>query len=257
MLNDLWKLLYELKSLEWIELSHTLTNTSPFWEGIPEDAVELGINLVDYNYIEGMPVQIQSFKFPGQFGTHIDYPKHFIEEGKVSDDYKIIDMVLPLVVIDVTDKVAANMDYEITVEDILNFEIKYGKIPENSFVAMRTDWGEKWPDKTLLENKDYDHKEHFPGWSLEALKYLVEDKKIQGIGHETMDTDAPISSFENGDSKAKRYLLSKEKFQVELLKNLNKIPPTGSIIFIAAPKIYQATGLPARVWAIVPKNRKK
>ena len=47
MLDDLWKLLGELKSLEWIELSHSLTNESPFWEGIPEDAVELGINLVN------------------------------------------------------------------------------------------------------------------------------------------------------------------------------------------------------------------
>jgi len=257
MLDDLWKLLSELKSLEWIELSHSLTNESPFWDGIPENAVELGTSLVDYNYIEGMPLQIQSFKFPGQFGTHIDYPRHFIEDGRTSDDFHIKDTILPLIVLDIIDKVENNFDYEISVEDIVNFEIKHGKIPENSFVAMRTGWGKRWPDKALLENKDYEEKEHYPGWTIETLKYLFEERHVAGVGHETLDTDAPITSCAVGDLQAERYVLAQDKFQVELLANLDKVPLTGSLIFIAAPRISEANGLPVRAWAIIPSKQKK
>ena len=38
MENKLWNVLKELKSegYEWVELSHSLNNDSPFWSGIPE-----------------------------------------------------------------------------------------------------------------------------------------------------------------------------------------------------------------------------
>lgn len=257
MTENLWKLLDDLKDLEWIELSHILTNESPFWDGIPKGAVELGTVLVNYDYIEGMPLQIQSFKFPGQFGTHIDYPKHFIENGRNSDDFHIKDTVLPLVVIDVSEKVENNFDYEITLEDIANFEIKHGRIPKNSFVAMRTDWSKRWPDKTLLENVDYNGKEHFPGWTIETLEYLFKEREVAGIGHETLDTDSAITSFDAGDLQAERYVLAQDKFQIEMLTNLDKIPLTGALIFIAAPRVSGANGLPVRAWAIVPSKNKK
>ena len=155
-----------------------------------------------------------------------------------------------------TDKVENNFDYELTTEDIANFEIKHGKIPENSFVAMRTGWGKRWPDKTLLKNEDYNGKEHYPGWTIETLKYLFEKRNVAGIGHETLDTDAPITSCAVGDLQAERYVLSQNKFQVELLANLEKVPLTGALIFIAAPRISEANGLPVRVWAIVPSKHK-
>ena len=41
MENKLWNVLKELKSegYEWVELSHSLNNDSPFWSGIPEGSV--------------------------------------------------------------------------------------------------------------------------------------------------------------------------------------------------------------------------
>ena len=41
MENKLWNVLQELKSdkYEWVELSHSLNNDSPFWSGIPEGSV--------------------------------------------------------------------------------------------------------------------------------------------------------------------------------------------------------------------------
>ena len=38
--------------------------------------------------------------------------------------------------------------------------------------------------------------------------------------------------------------------QIEVLKNLDKVPEAGAILFCAWPRIEKATGLPVRVWAI-------
>ena len=75
--HALWNLLQQLKSdYEWVELSHRLNNDSPYWSGMPEGSVEIGKTVFDW----GNPMLeclIQTFKFPGQFGTHIDFPGHF------------------------------------------------------------------------------------------------------------------------------------------------------------------------------------
>jgi hypothetical protein len=65
----------------------------------------------------------------------------------------------------------------------------HGQIPAGAFVAMRTDWSKRWPDAAKMENKDAHGVAHYPGWSLPALKYLYEDRKITASGHETTDTD--------------------------------------------------------------------
>lgn len=40
-----------------------------------------------------------------------------------------------------------------------------------------------------MENKDTNGVAHYPGWSLPALQYLYEERKITASGHETTDTD--------------------------------------------------------------------
>lgn len=248
MKKNLWPILETLKEQEWIDLSHELTNESPYWQGMPKGVVELNNTIIDY---PEMNLCIQTFKFPGQFGTHIDYPAHFVENARVAGDFKIQDTVLPLVVIDLSKKVEKNNDYEISVEDILKFEEEYGKIPPSSFVAFRSDWSKRWPDLKALGNADENGNGHTPGWPVSTLEFLFEERNIAGVGHETLDTDATVTMMKHKDLIAERYILQKNKFQVEVLNNLDKLPPIGSLIFIAAPRIIKANGLPVRAWAIV------
>lgn len=248
-MGNLWDTLQQLKTLKWIELSHSLNNDSPIWSGMPEGVLEIGKTVYDYD--QELNLKIQTFKFPGQFGTHVDFPSHFCEKGVGSEHFGITDMVLPMVVLDVSQKVKANPDYEVTPEDITEHETKYGIIPEGSFVALRTDWSKRWPDGDALANLDDKGNEHAPGWTLETLKFLYETRKIAGSGHETLDTDASVGFMRSGDLICERYILDKSKFQVEVLNNLDLLPPVGAIIFVAVPRIEGATGLPARVWAIV------
>ena len=74
----LWNALKDAKKYRWVELSHSLNNESPYWSGIPEGSVELAKTVWDWGKPE-LECLIQTFKFPGQFGTHIDFPGHFIK----------------------------------------------------------------------------------------------------------------------------------------------------------------------------------
>ena len=245
----LWDALESAKKLRWVELSHPLNNDSPFWSGIPEGSVELSKTVFDW----GNPMLeclIQTFKFPGQFGTHIDFPGHFVKGLALSEEFGADSGVWPLCVIDITDKVAKDPTYAATAEDVKEYEAKYGPIPDGAFVALRTDWYKNWPDMDALSGIAADGSENFPGWSMDALKYIYEVRHAAASGHETLDTDASKEAAKAGDLACERYILGLGKLQIEVLCNLDKVAPAGAVLFAAWPRIEQATGLPVRVWAI-------
>jgi len=163
-------------------------------------------------------------------------------------------MFFPLCVIDVTAKVAQDVHYAVTVEDIKVYEATYGAIPDGAFVALRTDWAKNWPDMSKLSGIAEDGSENFPGWSLEALRYIYEERGAAANGHETLDTDASAVAAAAGDLVCERYVLSKGKLQIEVLDNLDKVAPAGALLFAAWPRLEGATGLPVRVVAITPKQ---
>ena len=245
----LWEALESAKKYKWVELSHSLNNDSPYWSGIPEGSVELCKVVFDW----GNPMldcRIHTFKFPGQFGTHIDFPGHFVPDGKLSEAYGVEQGVFPLCVIDLTEKVAKDVHYAVTAQDIKDYEAKYGPIPDGAFVAIRTDWSRRWPDMDALSGIAEDGSENFPGWSMEALKYIYEERNAAANGHETLDTDASAEAAKAGDLACERYVLAKGKLQIEVLCNLDQVAPAGAVLIAAWPKIEGATGLPVRVWAI-------
>ena len=135
----LWEALKEARKYRWVELSHSLNNDSPYWAGIPEGSVELGPVCYDWGN-EMLDCLIQTFKFPGQFGTHIDFPGHFVKDRELSEHYGVKDLIFPLCVIDVTEKVKKDPTYVVTSADIKDYEATYGPIPDGALVALRTDW---------------------------------------------------------------------------------------------------------------------
>jgi len=245
----LWNSLTEMKKYRWVELSHCMTGDSPYWSGIPEGSVELGNVLFDW----GNPMlecRIQQFKFPGQFGTHIDFPAHFDKKGAFAESFGSRDAVFPLCVVDITDKVRENPTYCVTVEDIKAYEAQYGIIPEGAFVALRTDWYRNWPDMEKMSGTAPDGSENFPGWSLEAIRYIYEVRKAAANGHETLDTDGSAECAKHGDLACERYVLEHGKLQIELLCHLDQLPAAGAVLFAAWPNFKGANGLPCRVFAV-------
>jgi len=248
----LWEALESARQYRWVELSHSLNNDSPYWAGIPEGSVELSKTVFDW----GNPMLeclIQTFKFPGQFGTHIDFPGHFVKDAPLSEAYGVANMAYPLCVVDITGKVAEDPHYAVTADDIRAYEAQYGPIPDGAFVALRTDWSKRWPDMNALSGIAEDGIENFPGWSLDALKYIYETRNAAANGHEALDTDASAEAAKSGDLACERYVLDSGKLQIEVLQNLDQVPAAGALLLAAWPRLDGATGLPVRAWAICPE----
>ena len=51
---------------------------------------------------------------------------------------------------------------------------------------------------------------------------------------------------------AEQYILAVDRIQIEVMRNLDQLPPTGAVIFIAFPKLKDGTGFPTRCYAICP-----
>src|SRR6266566_8435283 len=123
----------------------------------------------------------------------------------------------------------------IAIDRLKKWEIDHGQIPFGAFVAMRTDWSKRWPDAAKMANKDAKGVSHYPGWSLPALKYLYEDRKITASGHETTDTDPGIATTKD-DYSLETYILSTNHYQIELLTNLDQAPESGALVVVSFPK---------------------
>ena len=160
-------------------------------------------------------------------------------------------MILGLVVLDIHEKAEIDPDYTVTMDDVKAWESKHGPIPEESFVALRTDWSKFWPDDRAMQNEDENGVKHFPGWSHEVLRYLFEKRNVTAVGHETTDTN-PGLDCSNGDYSMETYALGTNCYQIELLAHLDQVPEFGAIIVATFPKPKEGSGFPARVFAILP-----
>ena len=148
-------------------------------------------------------------------------------------------------------EVAANPNFILSKQDILDFEAEHGKITEGAFVAFRSDWSKRWPDQDAMRNLDENGVQQSPGWSREALEFLIHERHVKAVGHETFDTDAGIPAAEHGLVN-EYYLLEQNIYQVEVLNQLDQVPAVGALISIAFPHWDKATGSPVRAVVILP-----
>ncbi len=246
--NDLtlWEV-YEqkIKTMQFVDLTHAFSSAIPRWPGFPAE-----VRKTIYTYEkDGFFAEI--FTHVGQYGTHCDPPGHFHKGLRMIDEIPVKEMILPLVVIDCSRQVAADPDYQLVLGDVKAWEEKHGRIPAGSFVAMRSDWYKRFADFEAFYNKDGQGQAHYPGWTLEALKLLFDQRGVTAIGHEPIDADAAVSQKE-GFFSCESYVLETNRFQVELIANLDKVPEAGALLVCSWPKPKAGSGFPARLFAIVP-----
>ena len=139
-----------------------------------------------------------------------------------------------------------------SVADIEAHEAEHGVVPEGAFVALLTGWADRWPDGDAMANRDADGLAHYPGWGVDALTFLVEERGVSAVGHDTTDTD-PGAVVGAGSAPAETYILGADKWQIEMLAGLDRVPPTGALVVATWPKPHEGSGFPARVFAIVDR----
>ncbi|MDO4435667.1 MAG: cyclase family protein [Cardiobacteriaceae bacterium] len=237
----------ELQKLQWLDLSH------PIHAGIPHFPAFSPLQTKLLFTVEKDGFYANEYTIASQYGTHLDAPIHFAPNTRALHEIQAHEWVLPLYVIHKEQAVLENPDYRLTIEDILAFEAEHGKITEGSFVAFASGWSKRFDNPEAFYNRDDNGDTHTPGWSLEALQFLHEQRHVTAIGHETLDTDAAVDFRQHGDLIGERYWLSQNKYQVEVLNQLDKLPATGAIIFIGTPNIQNGSGFNSRVIAAFPQ----
>ncbi|MFF5209122.1 cyclase family protein [Streptosporangium sp. NPDC000396] len=245
------KCLDVLRRGRWVDLTHSFHPGIPH---CPSFSPEQRTVLYDHEPrpgILGSGFLAHEYRHVGQWGTHVDPPAHFAPGLRFQDEIPVTEMILPLVVLDVHEQVEADADYCVTAADLAAWEDRNGPVPKGSFVALRTDWSHRWPSQDHMLNAGDEGVYHYPGWSLEVLTTLIEQREVTACGHETLDTDPGIV-VSKGQAPLERYVLERNRYQIELLTALDHVPGFGAVIVASWPKAKNGSGFPARVFAICP-----
>jgi kynurenine formamidase len=188
----------------------------------------------------------RSFWMLEHYGTHLDAPIHFPPGTIPVDKIPAKQSFGAGVVIDVREESDKNADYRLTVERVEEWEKKHGRIPAGAIVLLRTGWVSRWPDAVKYRNQDAKGKMHFPGFSAEAVKVLLE-RKVNGLGCDTLSVDYGASE----DFAVHHLALGAGLFNLENLADLKDVPEAGAFMTVAPIKLEGGSGGPARVFALL------
>ena len=232
-----------IQGKQFVDLTHSFSPTTPVWSGFGQATMSAACDPKTHRpfTIEQDGFRTIVYSLVGQYGTHVDPPAHFRADGLTMDRIPLKDMILPLVVFDVTPMLDKDPNHALSVDDIKAWEAKHGAVPAGAFAALRTDMYEDWEANPARFKRS-----PFPAWSLAAIKFLFDQRHVTAIGHEALDTD----TTESMDSE--RWLLEQNHFQIEAMANLDKVPATGAVIVVTWPKVENGFGFPARAFAILP-----
>jgi kynurenine formamidase len=223
-----------------VDLTHTLSASTPIWPGAnPIQLQTLVTHDKDGYYANQWTVH-------EHHGTHADAPLHFGKGTWAADEIPEASLICPAAVIHVEERARANPDTPVTVDDLKAWEVKHGRIPSGAAVLMYSGWEARIGDQAAYRNMDTKHMMHFPGFSPEAAEFLLQEREINGIGVDTLGIDVGASR----DFKVHYTILPANKWGLENLANLGKIPAHGATIFVGLPKVKGASGGPARVLAM-------
>ncbi len=226
-----------------IDLTHALNDHSPNWEGTeksPFSATELG-DLKRDGYFSRV------FTTQEHYGTHLDAPAHFAAGGWTVDQIPADRLVRPLVVIDVRKQSKSNADYQVSVQDIAGWEEAHGAIPAGAVVMAYTGWDDRWGSQKNYRNEQSDKLMHFPGFSVDAAKFLVKSRDVVGLGIDTLSVDVGTST----NYAVHQLTLGQGVYHLENVANLGLVPPAGATVVVAPIKLEGGSGGPARVFALV------
>src|SRR5271169_580507 len=117
-----------IASKQFVDLTHSFSPLTPVWKGFGPATFSAAANPET-----GQPYTIEKdgfhaffYSMVGQYGTHIDPPAHFDPNGATMDQLPLKDMILPLVVFDITPMLAKDPNHALTVDDIRTWEKSHG-----------------------------------------------------------------------------------------------------------------------------------
>ena len=226
-----------------VDLTHRFGPDTPVWSGFGQAKMSPAADPKTHEpyTIAKDGFRATYYQMVGQYGTHVDPPAHFAEDGITMDRIPLEQMILKLVVFDATPLIARDPDHAFSVGDLRAWEKTYGRVPKGAFAALRTDMSKDWDS-----NPERFKRSPFPAWSLATIQFLFERRGVTAIGHESMDTDI------TDKMESETYILQHGHYQIEVMAHLDEVPAKGALIVVTWPKVKDGLGFPARAFAILP-----
>jgi kynurenine formamidase len=183
-------------------------------------------------------------------GTHFDAPIHWVSGREGADVSQVPPrrLVAPAVVLDVADRVGPDPDFLLEIEHVRAFEADHGPLPAGGWLLIRTGWDARSADAEAYANGG-----HSPGLSVECARWLAQEAPIQGVGVETVGTDAGLAHSFDPPFPCHSFLLGHDKYGLTQLQNLASLPATGAVVIASPLPIVNGSGSPCRVLALVER----
>jgi kynurenine formamidase len=239
-----------LEAYRIVDLTHPLDEKTIFWPTSPStfrlERLAFGRTPAGFFYAAN------AFCMPEHGGTHLDAPIHFAEGRWTADQIPLERLIGAAVAIDIAQEAARDPDYRLTREDVVDWERRYGQIPEGALVLLRTGWSRRWPDRKSYMGDDTEGDAsnlHFPSYGADAARLLVLERRVAALGVDT----ASIDHGPSADFLVHQIANEANVSGLENLTNLEEVPPTGALLIALPIKIGGGSGGPARVIALVPR----
>jgi len=222
------------------DLTHTLKPTFPPFDPNRPFKSEVAVTIQKDGYYS---LNLSYFE---HIGTHMDAPAHFGEGAMTVEKLPPRMLIAPVAVIHINERAARDPDTRVTVDDIRAWERRYGRLPRGAAVFMHSGWEARVGSWQAFRNPDSSGVMHFPGFHPEAAEFLLREREVVGIGVDTLSLDHGPSK----DFKVHTTWLPANRWGLENLANLARIPPSGAWVFVGAPKVATGSGGPCRVFAM-------
>ena len=189
-----------------VPLWQELSPTNPIFVGDPEFSYEIFTTIAESGYLLEQITSLGTHT-----GTHISAPAHFVEGAKYLNQLSESFTLMPLVVIDVQERIEEDGgDFSLGVADLKRWEKRHGRIPANGCVLLLTGFGEifgtaavqaaakaaaarKAALKSGFSAQHHHPGTYFdpaPGFTGDAAAWLFDQRSIGALGSDTFGPDA-------------------------------------------------------------------
>jgi kynurenine formamidase len=168
-----------------VPLWQELSPTNPIFPGDPLFTFGVFTTIKDSGYLLERITSLGTHT-----GTHVSAPAHVVEGGPALSQLDESWTLMPLVVIDVREQVAeAGGEFVVGADRLREFEQRYGRIPVGGCVLMLTGFSAHFTPG-VRSGHAHDYFDPAPGFSVEAVAWLFEARRITAVGSDTFGPDA-------------------------------------------------------------------
>ena len=255
-MSVLSRLMTEIREggVEIIDLTAPLSSETPILE-LPEQfgqTAQFELEEISRYDDRGPAWYWNNFRTGEHTGTHFDAPNHWASGKDLADIASVPAATCspPLSCSTSPPRCRQDPGFIIDLEHVRAFEAELGSFPTGGWLLCH---GLVPAGGPAGDDQQHCRWPAQPGLSSTAAKYIAEETPLQGLGVETVGTDAGAAAGFDPIFPCHDFFMGAGKYGLAQLQNLDQLPTTGAVILASPLKIVTGSGSPARVLALVER----